>query len=154
VGVAFGGGVSLGKGGCDRVGCLETRMFGVVEGHFGVFIAPRLALVAEAWGSSIEIGDATRTRAFGGLGVRGSLSPRVWLSLSAGAASFRSSPSLERVEMRDVSALKPAAAAAVGYVVHTESAFEVDVHVRGAVALAEDAVDTAPLTVGAGITWN
>src|SRR5687768_11317360 len=80
VGLTFGGGISLGRVGCDVQMCFEARTAGVVDGHVGLMVSPRLALLAEAWGTSAEVGDHTITNAMAGLGVRAWPLRRLWLS--------------------------------------------------------------------------
>jgi hypothetical protein len=133
--------------------CFESRTIGVVDGHLGMMVAPRLAVLAEAWGSSYEVGARTFTRAVGGVGLRWWPTPRLWLSGSIGLASARVTSSLEMIELDEVLGVTPSATAAIGFEAYSSRAFAVDLHARSGVLLRNDGGDVGPMMIGAGLSW-
>jgi hypothetical protein len=153
VGITFGGGLSITRVGCERQMCFTARTAGVVDGHFGVIVAPRVAIFAEGWGSSYEEGESTVTRAMLGVGVRLWAMPRLWLSAAAGVSSTRVSPNLEMVEFNEIVGVAPAASVGVGFEAVSTESFAVDLHARSGVTLVDDRPTASSMTVGLGASW-
>lgn len=153
VGLTFGGGISFGRIECDVQMCFESRVAGVIDGHVGTMVAPRVAVVAEAWGTSYEVGDRTVTRAMVGAGLRSWPTPRVWLSATAGLSSERIRTNLEMAQIDDMVGLAPVGTLSIGFELVSRAAFALDLHVRTGAVLLDDGVRGRPMTVGVGVSW-
>jgi hypothetical protein len=151
-GVTFGGGIGVVRVECDVQMCFDRRTAGFVDGHIGLMIAPRLALMLEGWGSSYEIGDLTMTAGQVGVGARFWPWARVWLSGAAGVAGTRVTGATEPTELHELGGFTPALLGTIGVEAISRPSFAVDLQLRSGVVLDGDPGLT-PLSIGVGVSW-
>lgn len=140
---------STGTGPCD--GVTEA---GSLDGHLGVMLSPRLALMGDIWIMGHTENDLTVSQTISTIGAQLWLTPRLWIKGGLGIAHARFRFDGAFIDLESESETVPAGMLGVGYEVVHKPNFALDLSLRGGTGVYEDEQTRAHnVAVTLGLSW-
>ena len=152
-GLTVGIGLGLGNMGCEGNGCEDVTEAAGIDGHIGVMLIPRLALIGELWGMGHTEDRVTITQTIATIGAQLWLTRRLWLRGGLGVAHSSFNYDGDLIDISSRSDTVPGFTLGAGIEVVATRHFALDLSLRGGTGVYEDDTRVNNLMLGVGASW-